>query len=1148
MGHIYKMYLSKLVIDGFKSFGEKISINLHKGLTVVVGPNGTGKTNILDAIKWVFGTRSLKDVRIDEVKNILFRGVNKNARFAEVSATLANENGSTDEVTISRRLYQDGTFEYYLNGQQVRLKDIKEFIAKNASAFTDYSLFEQNNVDSIIKLSPKERGKFFEDIAGLSYYKLKYDETLKTLQKVNEKFQPLKKKINELEKEKEMLEIEAKQTQEYLATIEELKNIKKKMIVINYKKMSEEAGKYLVKLNQVENDVATLYASLINNSSNLIQIKEKLKDLRNTRETLNNIIVTLMNEKDRIYEELQAKQQEYQNFEVEFNKLVATDDVLRKELTEIKKTIENLTNNKVKLETNIMSLNHYLSGLEEIQTNLNENKKEIQNQIKEAEEKLLGMSWELSNSNNELNKVEEELVLENETLQKITEKIHSKTDIKKSYIDKLNLLSKEIKDLNNVLETEKDNFRMLESDAKISEENKIKKQTTLHFLHLEEGKLKNEQYGMLELIQNEEAELKQYLERLNQKESQYALLFDVIQLGEHTPQELVKFIGIFENAILCFKKIECPPKLDPPVNIFFILPKKINEEQKINFINFLQSNHITCKNETYLENLYAIFSYYINGSANLFALNDNIYVKIGNSTPRITNLYYLAAKLNEKTTNLKKQIEEETKSLNNYEEKIKNIEEAITHKRMLIYEINVELDSKIKEYNNISKEEELLTNEIGYLNNSVQILKNKIKNLLENKHNTLLHKKNTQELITSIKNMREQKVALLTDIEKEFDTISRKIEEQRNIKDNYYNNMMNLKNKLAESKDKLNEVENQLKNIKKLSINNEQTKAQLEICIKNLSKELEENNLLSTCWIEYNNFLKEIEKQCNNEYEWYNNETMKIRKLYSEKKNIVSEISLKLQVIAEKQEELKKICKEEFKKDYDEIQQTFNNIDEDIDELKQKIRQYEEKISEFKSINMNAVDKLNVLQEELQMLKCEHTKLSTVHDELSEFLNNLEKEASCIFEDTVNTISEGFNKYIRKLFEGGKAKLEVIKNDSNYEINLNVQIPNKSIKNLESFSGGERALVSLALLFSLLELKPSPFYILDEIDSSLDDNNLSRLLGLLKEFSYNHQIVMISHNKNTLKIADYIVGVTIGEGSFTRVVGINLEKALSYAS
>ncbi|MFN7181285.1 MAG: AAA family ATPase, partial [Planctomycetota bacterium] len=604
------MYLSKLTIEGFKSFGEKISINFCKGLTVIVGPNGSGKSNILDAIKWVFGCRSLKEIRIDEVKNILFHGTNKNARFAEVSATLSDENGCNDDITICRRLYQDGTFEYYLNGQQVRLKDVKEFVAKNSSAFTDYSLFEQNNVDSIIKITPKERGKFFEDVAGLSYYRLKYDETLKTLQKINEKFSPLEKKIKEKEKEKELLEVEAEQTRDYLKTVEELKNTKKKMMVVNYKKIAHEADKYQIELNEIEKETCALYTSLINTMITSNQLKETLHDIKNAQETASNQMTIYLEARDKIYEELQKKQRDFQNLQEESNKIIASYDLLKKETFELTQKISSLTTEKTQLEVNLMSINQYLVGLEEIQRNLIENKTNLQSQVKDLEGKLLENNWELSNINNELSRLEKETKLESENQNQMLKKIREKNNIKEVSINSLEKLKKEIENLNKMLDSEKNSFKILEAEMKAIQEEKIKKQATLQILSEELDKLKNEQCSMREVIENEVKELKQYLAQLNQDKSQYVLLFDVLQFEENTPEQLLKFIGIFENAILCSKEAPLLAELTPPVNVFFIFPKNLTHDEQISFLSFLHQNHLICKNEMYIENLYAVFSYY----------------------------------------------------------------------------------------------------------------------------------------------------------------------------------------------------------------------------------------------------------------------------------------------------------------------------------------------------------------------------------------------------------------------------------------------------------------------------------------------------------------------------------------------------------
>ncbi len=1145
------MYLKKITVEGFKSFGEKLRIDLHKGLTVIVGPNGSGKSNILDAIKWVFGTRSLKDIRIDEVKNILFHGVNKKAHFAQVEAILGYEdNANTEDITIGRRLYEDGSYEYYLNGQLVRLKDVKEFISKNIAAFTDYSLFEQSNVDAILKISPRERAKFFEEIAGLSYYRLKYEETLKTLEKVKDKFTPLEKRINDLQKEKTYLQKEAEETREYLKMINELKDAKKGVIILNLRKMYTEESRYNETKDAVEKELLTLYESLISSDIRNKLLKEKLYDIRKAMDYINDKMTELLNAKDKNFEALNAKQAEYQRFKEEFNKLIANQDILNSEVLTIKEKMSLLNNQKVRIEMNLMSLNQYISNLEDVRCNLLENKNTIQEEVKRMEEKILEINWEFTNINNEINKIEEYLKQESHNLQDTLAKIEAKNNIKINCRSRIDELEKIIKDLNLASEQEKRNFKSIESKIRMAEDNKIKKQTEVEFLYSEMEKLQNDKGEVTKQIENEEKGLKEYLQTINQNGISAELLFNTIELEKNISDDILRFIGIFENSVLCKNKSE-KISVTPPINVFIVMPSWLNEEQRSNFLHFLRDNSIKCKNENYVDNLYTIFSYYLNRESNLFTLNNKLFVQAGQSTPRMTNMHYMLIKLNDKITEVDVQIKKNQELLLRYENEINELKTAIAESRTKIYEINVEIQSKTKEYDATLKELELLNNEMEYLNNALELIKNKVYNLSLSRENAIKQKVNLGELLVNVKNEYNKRLELQKSIELEFDSLYRKLEELKSSKNSEQNELATITTKSKECKVRLQEIENELSKIQKVKMENESINNKYEEDIKALDELIEENNANYQALNQYKNYLWEMEKQCLAEYDSVQEKLKKVKKVYGEKKMALREVSFKLESIEGKITELKNLYMEEFKEEFNVGLVNTESFDmgEDETTLKHKIKVYEDKLSTFNNINMSAMEKLGILESELASLESEYTKMSAVISELSIFLNNLETEASTIFEDTVKSVSESFNKYIRKLFEGGKAQVQLVNDKKNkeYEVNLSVQVPNKNVKHIESFSGGERTLISLALLFSFLELKPSPFYVLDEIDASLDDDNLSRLLSLLKEISYNQQMIMISHNKHTLNIADYIIGVTIGEGSYTRIVGIDLEKALTYS-
>ena len=1169
--------LESVELKGFKSFAERTKIKFDNQITAVVGPNGSGKSNIADAIKWVLGEQSVKSLRGKKMDDVIFQGSDgkKPMNMAEVNLSFDNKDRALssdyDLVKISRRIFRNGDNEYRLNGKRVRLKDVKELFLDTGIGKEGYSVIGQGRIDEILNSSNQERRNIFEEASGIATHKYRREESLKKLSKVDDDLEIIQREWEYKNKDKNKLEIEAKNFDKY-HEIEELLDKKSFYFYISRSKSLEE--------NNIE---------LINKIKNIQNLQdEKTREFDEVNESLLPIAESIR--------ELEKK------YDKTCQEIINNEKNIDKLTNKIQLDGQKLSYNQKDLERNINDFKSYDEKIKKYKLSLEDQKNKLK-QTKILIENLENKNKELSDKKNEshkrLSKIKNELIDLEKSDKKLKKLIYD-YDIDQ----KTKLILKEQRDQNNK-EIKK---KILEFEKEIS----ALKNDLLN--HEEEKKV------IFEKIKENDKELKQLKEKITDKNSQKNILEKSINQNNLSCKEEISKYKI-QKSIL-----ERNDGYFYSVSDF--LKKTKNTEIEKYYINTL-ANLITVKSgyEEVIENLIG------SGLQNIVTWSKKDTREIinfvnNNKLGRITFLPLDSIKQNKKARVNEKEVIAMAYDLVSYDDKLENIVNHFLSNTVVVKNIDdaISLSNKIKGYRIISLQLDLINtwgsmvagvnksrkSNINILNRNKKIneikkrivsLRNERNDLLDSfnnidseieKNNNLLNENKQisfqlNEKLSSINILVERKkyqIETLSkrylelkeslneslvdedfkDIEKiksDLEVVRNKVNnlnEEINIKNNLINDLSNeiFKNKnsieinkrdLNILENKINEDQNSLVNLEENIKLNQKLKSSLEKTLEGLEKDINfsKNKIRSS----KDNLqkLKENKLEVSKEIEDKKKSNHELLSLSKKIENDLNEYSMKivkfnykLEAISKDLKNLEDEIRPFISKPLEKLKENRYN-DKDFSVRKEDLFYLQKKLGNVGFFDENSKENYKKVNDEFEFLDRQKVDLEESKKDIEKMIKKLEDEMKDEFIKNFNIIDEKFQRIFKELFMGGNAKLSLDSNDLlDAGIDISACPPGKSTKNISLLSGGEKSLTAVALLFAIFETNPAPFSLLDEIDAAMDESNIKRYIDYLKSLSNNTQFIMITHRQTTMQLAEKIHGVTIGDGGISKIYTIDFEE------
>jgi chromosome segregation protein len=1117
--------IKTLTLQGFKSFADKEIISFNKGISCIVGPNGSGKSNILDAIKWIMGEQNVKELRGGDIDDILFNGSKTREPSNVASATLtltdledaiSEKWGVLSEISITRKYYRTGEREYYINNKNCRLKDIKEFFYDVGVSYKSIILIEQGKVDKIVQADPEELREIFEEFSGIINYKDKKKEAQKKLEHTKNNLERIKDIYIEVEENKKLFTIQIDELKKYKQLVNDKKIIHKTVFSINYKNILDglgklsEAKKILFERKLTVENEHTMLLKLYNEKLSKLNTLEKEYEVMKERSYIirneidkNKNQKKLTDEKIFLYKEESFKIKErIKILKVELNEKIEKQRLLKDSLDKLHTEFLDIKNNKEKLDFKQRDLSKCISEKQNKAKEINKKIYKLMDEAKRIDQSLYEKDIYVKNIEKELMRIKKEKEYieteKNDYVNRINDILIREGNINEKYQDlKTQYNNKQI-EINKIKSTYD------KECSKLNDMNNIKRD------------FENRSVLLKNLIeQTIIGESKEYKKFIDQYP--FTTLIDRIELKNTSEVICYGDIIIFKDEI---KKdlIDMYDKEYWPIKFIF-------ENELEVFLNKIKMNPVNSISRNLIYNgLYYIGKKMNDSRENLMKYKEELKilemqkVKVDNEISSIKKLLdNITNKLQVNESSLQedlKQINEVTIML----EKLKN--ERSNYDR--------EINKLIIRYTTVEKDENRL---VGELTNYRLLIEKEISNK-NNTNSLLLDLDNEYKAIRSNIDEINKEYIDLNDILMNLTIKYREISKELEISDKMYNeNKINI-DKLSNEQ---YELENKLRKYDELLIESEKLLVEIEEKIVVLKKNNESIN-------EYNNnIMLEIEdlnsniKEIKTQIDKFNCDIKELEMKYN--KYLINEAKL----LSDKDN-----LEIQYMQLYNiSINDEFSNYykNENLKELNEKLLNIEAEINNLGPINMGAEIEYKKLEDRSLFLKNQIKDLEGAMEKITEMIYNFDKESINRFNNTFHEVKENFKKVVKILFNGGSADIKVLKEEDllNSGIEIYIQPPGKKLQNMNLLSGGEKALMSCALLFAFFLYRKAPFCFLDEVDAPLDDANIGRFLHIVKTLSTDTQFFIISHNYNTMLESDNIYGITMKEPGVSGIYSLKKE-------
>jgi len=1128
--------VSKLILNGFKSFPFKTDISLSEDITCVVGPNGCGKSNIADAIQWVLGEQKPTEVRSKEMAEVIFQGSKKRKpySFAEVTLIL-KKNGTDEKIKISRKIHSSGESDYYINDKNVRLKDLKDFLKSENLNINSYAILSQGEIERVALLKPYEKRYLIEECAGIFRFKEKEKITLIKLEDTERNLDLTKHLLSEQEKIAHSLKIQAGRAKAYKQIEEE----EKKLLRMLY---GQERDKFLKELEEIKKEILKEEEKRVHFISNLKELEEKVEELEKKEKELEKEEAILREGKEKFLLKIQEIKFEMEKRVEKTKEIELRNGEIEKEISLIEEEIEKgkvIIQDKEKgFKEKEMEISKFYSEIMEEEKIL----KEIAEKLKEKENKLNEIIFPLQEIQKEKNEYGTNVAVIKDSIEKLQNSISLEEKELNTFKEKGKIIEEEIKkieeeirkkidelqNLEKVIDSEKKEFENLEKTFK---ENEISLQNTKTEL-VKSEELKKREINLIESHKKEKNSLAFFIKPPLSWEKFVDVLLDeissaIILEGEETLKEGLYItekempIPEIEGAIPIKNLIKLEGNtpnwiLDALPPIYFVEDEKKLEEMAKNFpyFSFFDKDGRIVKGS-----LVGIPPYSKSG-----LLGSMLRVEILNKT-----IDGLTSEIKEKENNFEILKGEILSRKNKLEEKNNLREELILNVSNLK---NKEGQLKVQDLN--------IKERIQEIERKISSGKENLKILKEKEESSLREIGRYLEKEDEIKRVAEEIKGEIENIKKEekekqvlFQNKLKFLKEKEIEKERLYQEFLKEKENFSRNEKALKELnEEKEKNIEekeKLFFE----KSQLEADFFNLKEKEEREAEEEEIKIQEKEKIKERIKD-------YQNKLKKLRETMEENFKFIQELKTKEEILKVKLSELEEKAKENLG---EELKFCPSNDEEDLAE---KLKKIKEKKERFGQINPLAESELEEVQNKIDFIKRQKEDLEKSCSALKEDLENLEKEALKRFQETFDEVNENFQKYFNYLFGGGQAKILLQSEENPLEagVELLVEPPGKKIQHIMLLSGGERALVAFAFLLSLFSTSPSPFIFLDEADASMDDFNVERFINLINKLKEEVQIILVTHNRRTMEEASLLLGVTMEEPGITKVIPLSPKEVL----
>lgn len=1141
------MYLKAIEIQGFKSFADKSRLDFEPGITCVVGPNGCGKSNVIDSVRWAIGEMSWKSLRSASMVDIIFNGTAKRAPLNMAQVSMVFDNASRqlpldfNEITVTRKIFRSGESEYYLNKVQCRLRDIRDLFLDTGIGGEGYAIIDQGGVESVLSASAEQRREMFEEVAGVSKYKAKREECIKRLERVDLDLARLADTVALIDEQIKKLDSEAKKARLYQKYREELKESEIAISVCSIKesdgliaKHSGELAPVVKKLEDLEARIsaqegaaAALDLNLTHKQKEAAEFNEKISASKYQVGLLEGAIKNCDNLTNELTAQVAASGAEAQRGQNRLQELVPALAQLKEQLAAVSAELTPLQA-------------HYNEQTAQAQ--------KMENDLRAAEAQLQRSSGELMSLVQKQMEAENRISLEESSMQRENEDLISAEKTSQAQQAGLVGIQKSLQEISARVQTKQTEANQAREAIVNGEENVRKLQGLRSSLNEKLSAVKSARAALsakLEMIQTQGKNDPYWVGAKTVAESGLPGVKGTLRKALKYPAALgvavEEAFGKYLDAVLCenVQAVEQALSLlkqHGKARAKFIVLNQVPATPEKLAENALKNQ---LKYQSELENL---INFIIGGySYGDGTVKGGFFIGGGAEGIRAPEAYWgeeetvrgeMAAKAAEEDS-VSKEIIANYEMLSKAEENLKNLRIKSQEAVLALNSVQNERANKERELratqdalNRAAQRKQEITLRVDNRKRNVETLKQNLADLKR------LH----AEAVSRGEELKKSQITLRENAEKlkgEINALSAKLYEVKIKKNNVELDLKSTEyefNSLTASAGQRNQkIASANLRLKSLAEEKLSTQAKLSTERDTLAKlEIDEHKMradLETLKKDYSDKLAAL-NACKKE-----SSELTIKR--NDLENALSNARRQRTTVVNNLFESWNITPEEAQLNYG---------DKTVDY--ERVKMMRKRIENMGAVNMTAPEEYDALTERNTFLRTQIADLESAKKDLKSAINKINQTTRENFKYTFEQVRMHFKNIYQTLFRGGECDLVLTQPDNLLETGIEIyaQPPGKKLLNITSMSGGEKTLTAMSLLFAFFTHNPSPFCIMDEADAALDEANVERYVNLIKEFAKTTQFIVVTHNKRTMESARMLYGITMEESGVSKVMSVNLAE------
>ncbi|WP_130802303.1 chromosome segregation protein SMC [Acinetobacter ihumii] len=1146
------MRLSSLKLAGFKSFADSSTLQFKANRTAVVGPNGCGKSNVIDAIRWVMGESSARQLRGGSMQDVIFTGTAKRKPVSVASVELRFDNtygklggayNAYNELAVRRQVNRDGKSEYFLNGTRCRRRDITDIFLGTGLGPRSYAIIEQGMINRLVDAKPEEMRVFIEEAAGVSRYQARRRETLQHLEHTEQNLSRLEDIAQELKSQLKTLKRQSEAAIHYKQLEQQIRTLKIEILSFQSAQSSQLQQEYTVEmtalgdefklvrseLNTIEHDLeasSALFQKLIQQSTPLQnewqQAEKKLAELKMTLE-----------QKQSLYQQnsstlTQLEQQKVQTKE-------------RLQLSELQ--LENLL-------TQLDEHTEHLNGFEANTQQSENNYQDLKAQHQQAQEQFNHTKQQVEKQQQQKNQMSLQLEQLTKSIERLTQQKHT-LDSQTSQIA-AQVQDDELQNLEHQLQQLKQDNVALEQQIEQTEQSLQLQQQQYNQLKTEIQQHKNQ----IQVLQAEQKNLNQLVAKQSPKQSDVLRLMSVLQLteaGKVHASLIEKLLSQWMNAQYLEQNANFKPQLARQIKATENsenLPQSKSHFSLSPFSDWVETPQLSLWQNIWLaDDLNQALALQAQLEAGQSIVTLDAY-HIGRDW--VIALDYDEDSQNSGVLSHRIRLDEIAQLLSILQPELEHLERQNSEQQQQINIQQDQLQHFKHQFKQQQKQQQQLELDITKHQSAAQAF--------------VLQKQQLQEQLKQLDVQLEDDAMQRDDLDIDLHALNLKLEANLPEYKTQQFQLESLAEQLDDQQQQLQQQQQERENTRRIVT---QTQQQIELLEKDLSflktqyrqiiEQMEQaKKFVDPIQLELPSLESEFSEQCQR--------TEKLKKSWNEWQLELNSVQEKQQHLTEQrhhtqqrdeqlreQLEQKRLSWQAAKSDLEHFQEQLKEMGSEqvvgltlhLVEHQQTLEKAQRQFEKLGAVNLAASHEYEEVSKRFEELSHQIQDLENTVSQLKDAMKSIDQETKKLFMTTFDQVNTELQQLFPKVFTGGEASLS-LEDDWQSGVKLMARPPGKRNSSLALLSGGEKALTALALVFAIFRLNPAPFCVLDEVDAPLDDANVQRFCNLVKELSEQVQFIYITHNKLAMTMATDLLGVTMPEPGTSKLVTVNLEQAKEY--